>query len=81
VFFVSTIEDPDDFPPRVDLSSAATHPFSTLKPADQFAAIRKRLVQTAAELRQAAQEYAIVDDGLLKLARKLEAMATEENPT
>ncbi|MGA7674608.1 MAG: hypothetical protein WCA78_06125 [Rhizomicrobium sp.] len=78
---MSAIKDYDDIPPRSDLSSAAAHPFSMLKTANQFAAIRERLTEVAAELRRSAFEGAQPDDNLLNLARKLEAMATEDNPT
>ena len=75
---MSTIRDPAKRTPPSDLSSAATHPFSQLKTADQFAAIRERLAEVAAELRQTALRSVQPDDNLLKLASKLEATASEE---
>ena len=75
---MSTIKDPAERTPPSDLSSAATHPFSQLKTTDHFAAIRERLAEVAAELRQTALRSARPDDDLLKLASKLEAMASKE---
>lgn len=75
---MSTIKDPSSKTPRRDLSSAATHPFSRPKTADQFAAIRERLAAVAAELRQTALRSAQPNDDLLDIARKLEILATEE---
>ena len=75
---MSTIKGPAERTPPSDLSSAATHPFSQLKTADQFAAIRERLAEVAAELRQTTLHSVQPDDDLLKLAGKLEAMASEE---
>ena len=75
---MSAIKDPTERTPPSDLSSAATHPFSQLKTTDHFAAIRERLAEVAAELRQTALHSVRPDDDLLKLARKLEAMAFEE---
>ena len=75
---MSTIESPAERTPPSDLSSAATHPFSQLKTTDQFAAIRQRLAEVAAELRQSALHSVQPGDDLLRLASKLEAMASEE---
>jgi len=78
---MSTIRDPAKRTPPSDLSSAATHPFSQLKTADQFAAIRERLAEVAAEFRQTALRSVQPDDDLLKLGSKLEATASEEKAT
>jgi hypothetical protein len=75
---MSKIEDPSEKTPPPDLSSAAAHPFPQLKTTDHFAAIRERMAEVAAELRQAALPGIQPDDDLLKLASKLEAMASEE---
>jgi hypothetical protein len=75
---MSTIKDPAERTPPSDLSSAATHPFSQLKTTDQFAAIRERMAEVAAELRQMALRSIQPNDDLLKLASKLEAMASKE---
>jgi hypothetical protein len=78
---MSTIKDPAERTPPSDLSSAATHPFSQLKTADQFAAIRERLAEVAAEFCQTALRSVQPDDDLLKLGSKLEATASEEKAT
>ena len=75
---MSKIKDPTERTSPPDLSSAATHPFPQLKTTDQFAAIRERMTEVAAELRQMALRSIQPDDDLLKLASKLEAMASEE---
>jgi hypothetical protein len=75
---MSTMKDPSSRTPRAEISSAVTHPFSQVKPAEQFAAIRERMVAVAADLRQMALRGVQPDDDLLNLASKLETMATEE---
>lgn len=78
---MSTAEDSSDNNPPVNLLSAATHPFSGLKTASQFAAIRERLTAVAAELRQTALSRALPDQELLNLADRLDTLAAEEPVT
>ncbi len=78
---MSTAEDSSNDNPRVNLLSAATHPFSGLKVAPEFAAIRERLTAVAAELRQTALSRARPNQELLNLADKLDTLAAEESVT
>jgi hypothetical protein len=73
------IKDSFEFPRRGRLSSAATHPFSRSQAAQSRAAIRRRLAAIAADLRQMALKNRRSKNELIRLARKLDAMATEEN--
>jgi hypothetical protein len=79
-FLMSTMKDPSSRTPRVEISSAVTRPFSQVETAEQFAAIRERMVAVAADLRQMALRDVQPDDDLLSLASKLETMATEKEP-
>ncbi|MDE2133294.1 MAG: hypothetical protein KGM97_08915 [Alphaproteobacteria bacterium] len=78
---MSTAEDSSDDNPRVNLSAAATRPFSGLTMAPELAAIRERLTAVAAELRQTALNRALPDRELLDLADRLDTLAAEESAT
>jgi len=75
------IRDSFEDPPRANLLSAATHPFYRPEDARRLAATRKRLASVAADLRQLALRDVRAKDELVSLARKLDAMATEDTRT
>ena len=74
---MKTVKDALEIPSSPDPSSPPVRPLERLKSAEEFAAIRERLAEVAAELRQLARDRAQPDD-LLDVAGKLEAMAAEE---
>ncbi|MDE1987007.1 MAG: hypothetical protein KGJ53_13635 [Alphaproteobacteria bacterium] len=78
-FLMSAKEGLFGIPPRRDLCVAATHPFSQMKTAGQFAVIQERLADAAAAFRPTAPDNVQPDDQPSNATNKLET--TEEKST